>query len=364
MRSILIALALLAAGFPADAQQPPLYEQSEQSEQSGDFIARDFHFEDGTSLPGITLHYVTLGVPRRDANGHVTNVVLLLHGTTDTGRAFLTAAMRRELFAPGQPLDASRYFIVIPDGLGRGGSSKPSDGLRTKFPQYGYNDVVQAQYLLVTQGMHIDHLRLVLGTSMGGMQTWLWGERYPKMMDGLMPIASQPVAMAGRNGFWRQMIISAIRRDPDWNDGNYTLEPIQWLRTMSVFTLMTKNAARMQALSPTPGTATWSYDASVYSARQYDANDVLYWFESSWDYDPEAALGRIEAPLFALNFSDDLTTPTDLGIMQRLVPRVRHGRFVEMPESAGSYGNQTIEHPEVWKNYLDDFLRALPRESH
>jgi homoserine O-acetyltransferase/O-succinyltransferase len=195
---------------------------------------------------------------------------------------------------------------------------------------------------------------------MGGMQTWVWGEQYPKMMDGLMPIASQPVAMGGRNGFWRQMIVSAIRRDPDWNDGNYTAQPIQWLRTMPVFTLMTKNAARMQALSPTPNTATWSYDVSVYSGRQHDANDLLYWFESSWDYDPEAALGRIEATLFALNFADDLTTPTDLGIMQRLVPRVRHGRFVEMPESEHSYGNQTTEHPEVWKGYLSGFLRTLP----
>lgn len=357
MRSILIALALLIVAFPADAQQL-------LHEQSGDFIAGGFRFEDGTSLPQVTLHYVTLGEPRRDSNGHVTNAVLLLHGIADTGRAFLTAAMRRELFAPGQPLDANRYFIVIPDAIGHGGSSKPSDGLRMKFPQYGYNDVVQAQYLLVTQGLHVDHLRVVLGTSMGGMQTWVWGERYPRMMDGLMPIASQPVAVAGRNGFWRQMIVDAIRRDPDWNDGNYTLQPIQWLRALPVFTLMTKNAARMQALSPTPDTATWSYDVSVYSSRQYDANDVLYWFESSWDYDPEAALGRIEAPIFAVNFSDDLTNPTDLGVMQRLVPRVRHGRFVEMPESEHSYGNQTIEHPEVWKSYINDFLQTLPQESH
>ena len=272
--------------------------------------------------------------------------------------------MRRELFGPGQPLDASRYFIIIPDGLGRGGSSKPSDGLRAKFPEYGYNDVVQAQHLLVTQGLGIDHLRLVLGTSMGGMQTWVWGERYPDMMDGLMPIASQPVALGGRNGFWQQMIIDAIRRDPEWNDGNYNREPIQWLRAMPVFTLITRNPARMQALSPTPGTARWSYDVAVYSGRQYDANDVLYWFESSWDYNPEAALGQIKAPLFALNFSDDLLNPTDLGIMQRLVPHVPHGRFVEMPESESSYGNQTIEHPEVWKSYLADFLQTLPPEVH
>ena len=357
MRSLLLALALACFVPHAGAQQPPLYEQS------GDFVATAFHFEDGSSLPQVKLHYVTLGVPHCDGNGHFTNVVLLLHGTTDTGRAFLTAVMRQELFGPGQPLDASRYFIIIPDGLGRGGSSKPSDGLRAKFPEYGYNDVVQAQYLLVTQGLGIDHLRLVLGTSMGGMQTWLWGERYPDMMDGLMPIASQPVALTGRNGFWRQMIIDAIRRDPDWNDGNYPRQPIQWLRAMPVFTLITRNPARMQALSPTPGTSRWSYDAAVYSGRQYDANDVMYWFESSWDYNPEAALGAIKAPLFALNFSDDLLNPTDLGIMQRLVPRVPHGRFVEMPESERSYGNETIDHPEVWKSYLAEFLQTLPPQA-
>jgi homoserine O-acetyltransferase len=358
MRHILLALALLYITLLAGAQEPPQYEQS------GDFIASDFHFEDGSSLPQITLHYVTLGKPRRDSNGHVTNAVLLLHGTMDTGRAFLTVAMRRELFAPGQPLDASREYIIIPDGLGRGGSSKPSDGLRAKFPQYGYNDVVQAQYLLVTQGLHIDHLRLVLGTSMGGMQTWLWGERYPDMMDGLMPIASQPVAVAGRNGFWRQMIIDAILRDPEWNDGNYVHQPIQWLRALPIYTLITNNAARMQELSPTPETATWSYDVSVYSSRQYDANDVLYWFESSWDYDPEAALARIKAQLFAVNFADDLTTPTDLDTLQRLVPRIPHGRFVEVPESKGSYGNQTVEHPEVWTPYLNNLLQTLPPDSH
>jgi homoserine O-acetyltransferase len=354
MRYILLTLAWLFLGAPCSAQEPPLIEQS------GDFIASDFQFEDGSSLNQVTLHYVTLGVPRCDGKGHFTNAVLLLHGTTETNRAFLTAAMRRELFAPGQPLDASRYFIIIPDAMGSGGSSKPSDGLRAKFPQYGYNDVVNAQYLLVTQGLRMDHLRLVLGTSAGGMQTWVWGERYPDMMDGLMPIASQPVAMTGRNGFWRQMIIDAILRDPDWNDGNYTVQPIQWQRAMPVFTLVTKNPARMQELSPTPDTARWYYDAAVYGSRGFDTNDMLYAFEASWDYQPEAALARIRAPLFAINFTDDLTNPVDLGNMQRLVPRVAHGRFVEMPESERSYGNQTTEHPEVWKRYVDEFLRTLP----
>jgi homoserine O-acetyltransferase len=354
MRYILLTLAWFVLCLPCRAQEAPLIEQS------GDFVASDFRFEDGSSLHQVKLHYVTLGVPRCDGNGHFTNAVLLLHGATDTSRAFLSAAMRRELFAPGQPLDASRYFIIIPDALGSGASSKPSDGLRAKFPQYGYDDIVQAQYLLVTQGLRMDHLRLVLGTSAGGMQTWLWGERYPDMMDGLMPVASQPVAITGRNGFVRQMIVDAILRDPEWNDGNYTAQPIQWLRALPVLTLLTKNPARMQELSPTPDTARWNYDAAVYGNRGLDTNDMLYAFEASWDYHPEAALGQIKAPLFAVNFADDLMNPADLGVMQRLVPQVAHGRFVEMPESARSYGNQTIGHPEAWKHDIDEFLQTLP----
>ncbi|MEJ0002907.1 MAG: alpha/beta fold hydrolase [Pararobbsia sp.] len=201
-------------------------------EQAADFTERDFHFADGTTLPDIRIHYVTLGTPQRNAHGEITNAVLLMHGTTGTGAAFLAPAMRRELFAAGEPLDASRYFIVIPDGLGRGGSSKPSDGLRAKFPHYGYGDVVEANHRLLVEGLHIDHLRLVLGTSMGGMQTWMWGERYPQMADALMPIASQPIGMAGRNWLWRQMIVAAIRNDPGWQGGDYAVRPTQWTRVM------------------------------------------------------------------------------------------------------------------------------------
>ena len=216
-------------------------------EHAADFVAHDFHFSDGTILPEVRIHYVTLGTPQRDAHGDVTNAVLLMHGTTGTGNAYLTPLMRKELFAPGEPLDASRYFIVMPDGLGRGGSTKPSDGMRMNFPHYGYGDVVEANHQLVVDGLKIRHLRLVLGTSMGGMQTWMWGERYPGMADALMPIASQPIAMAGRNWLWRQMIVAAIRNDPGWNGGDYSAQPVQWARTMPIFTIMTGNAARMRA---------------------------------------------------------------------------------------------------------------------
>jgi homoserine O-acetyltransferase len=265
------------------------------NETDGTYVAHNFRFSDGTVLPEVKLHYVTLGKPLRNSRNQVTNAVLLLHGTTGSSKQFLTDVARSELFAANQPLDVRRYFVIVPDGLGRGGSSKPSDGMRMKFPHYGYNDVVEAQHLLVTEGLHVDHLRLVLGTSMGGMQTWLWGERYPDMADGLMPIASQPIAMAGRNWFWRQMIIGAIENDPAWYGGNYETQPTQWIRTMPVFALMTGNAPRMQSTAPDRTAAAHLYDSLVASYSSFDANDVLYWFRSSWDYDPQAQLSRIKA---------------------------------------------------------------------
>src|ERR1700709_1892788 len=289
MRSLLLAFSVSLACFAphAAAQQAPLYEQS------GDFIATGFRFEDGSSLPQVKLHYVTLGVPHCDGNGHFTNVVLLLHGTTDTGRAFLTAAMRHELFGPGQPLDASRYFIIIPDGLGRGGSSKPSDGLRAKFPQYGYNDVVQAQYLLVAQGLGIDHVRLVLGTSMGGMQTWLWGERYQDMMDALMPIASQPIEMSARNWMMRRMLVESIRQDSAWNHGDYTAQPPSLRLASTMFAIATSGGTlAYQTLAPTRAKADKMVD-DMLAAPSGDVNDVMYQWAVAADYNPVPGLPRI-----------------------------------------------------------------------
>jgi homoserine O-acetyltransferase/O-succinyltransferase len=323
-------------------------------------VEHDFHFSDGSAPLDVRIHYVTLGTPQRNANGDVTNAVLLMHGTTGTGKAYLTPAMRRELFAPGEPLDVRRYFIVIPDGLGRGGSSKPSDGLRTRFPHYGYGDVVEANHRLLVDGLHVTHLRLVLGTSMGGMQSWMWGERYPDMADALMPIASQPIAMAGRNWLWRQMIIGAIRSDPGWQDGNYTTPQKEWARIMPIFTLMTGNPARMQTEAPDRGTATHLYDALVADAQKGDPNDVLYWFESSWDYDPAPRLANIKARVFAVNFADDLINATDLGVMQHVAETVPGARFVEVSESSQSYGHATLSHPEVWKRYLIELLASAP----
>ena len=228
----------------------------------------------------------------------MTNAVLALHGTTGTGRNFLSPSLAGALFGPGQPLDAEKYYIIMPDGIGRGGSSKPSDGLRMKFPHYGYVDLVEAQHALVVDGLHIDHLRLVLGTSMGGMHAWLWGERYPQMMDAIMPVASQPVAVTGRNYLWRDLIIQSIRTDPDWQNGDYVKEPAHFVTALPIFTIMTGSPRVLEAAAPTQAKANAYFDKLVGDARtSVDANDYLYWFEAVKDYDPEPALDKIVAPL-------------------------------------------------------------------
>ena len=351
--NLLAAPALGAGGAPYPEQK------------EGDFLARDFEFQSGEVLPEVRLHYTTLGTPRRDASGHVTNAVLLLHGTTGTGKSFLAPSLGGELFGPGQPLDASRFYVILPDGLGRGGSSKPSDGLRARFPRYGYGDVVAAQHLLVTKGLGVDHLRAVVGTSMGGMMTWIWGERWPDMMDALMPIASQPVQISGRNLLWRKLVAETIRHDPEWEGGAYAKPPQRWLLAVPLFTIMTDSPVRLQKQGPTRKEAEALYDRIVEEARQrFDANDYLYWYESSWDYDPEPDLGKIRAPLVAVNFADDEINASDLGIMERLVPKVRRGRFVLVPQSERTVGHQTLTLAAVWKPWLEELLGAVAASPH
>ena len=329
--------------------------------KDGNFVVRDFRFQSGEVLPELRLHYMTLGTPRRDAAGHVTNAVVILHGSTVSGAMFLGADFVGQLFAEGQPLDAGRYYLIVPDSIGHGGSTKPSNGLRARFPHYGYNDMVEAQHRLVREGLGVDHLQLVLGVSMGGMHTWLWGEKYPDMMDALMPITSQPVQIAGRNFLWRRVIIEAIRNDPEWNGGDYEKQPSRWVSVLPLFNIMLMTPVRLQAAGPTRDKANELFDRLVANGRKtFDANDFLYAFESTWDYDPEPNLGKIKAKLLALNFADDMINSVEIDVMDRAVAKIPNGRTITMPASNQSFGHLNQIHPEIWKHYLVELLKSSP----
>ncbi|MGI4765771.1 MAG: alpha/beta fold hydrolase [Janthinobacterium lividum] len=327
----------------------------------GDYVAHDFRFADGSTLPDLRLHYETLGTPKRDASGRITNAALLLHGTTGTGRQFLADTDLRELFGPGKPLDVTRFYVVLPDGIGAGGSSKPSDGLKAHFPHYGYGDQVEAQRRLVEDGLGVHHLDLVLGTSMGGMQAWLWAERHPAFMDATVAIAATPAPVDGRNMMWRDMVIDAIKADPDFRGGDYAGEPHQWRAVLPLFTLMTGDARHLQAEAPTRDAAA-AFDAKlVAGGAKIDADDYLASFESSWDYDPSAALDRITGPLLSVNFGDDLLNPAELGRTEAAMAHVKTGTALLIPAGPGTYGHQTLAHPEVWGPALASFMAKLPR---
>ena len=324
-----------------------------------DFVVKDFPFASGERLPELRLHYRTLGSPRRDSQGVVRNAVLILHGTGGSGGQFARAEFAGELFGPGQPLDASRYFIVMPDGVGHGKSSKPSDGLRARFPRYGYRDMIEAQHRLLTEGLGVNHLRLVMGTSMGGMHTWLWGQRFADFMDALMPLASLPAQISGRNRAWRRIAIDAIRSDPEWRDGNYTSQPPALRIAQQLLFLMSSNPVLRQAQMNTLAASDAVLDSSVAAAmKTADANDLLYALEASRDYDPGPGLERIRAPLVAINSADDLINPPELGILEREIRRVPRGRYVLIPTSDETRGHGTHSVPAIWGRYLAELLAA------
>jgi homoserine O-acetyltransferase/O-succinyltransferase len=346
--------ALLFAGQAAAASYPPPVE--------GDYLIRDFHFASGESLPELRIHYHAFGSPRTDARGLVRNAVLILHGTTGTGGALIRPEFAGELFGLGQPLDAARYFLVLPDGIGHGKSSKPSDGLHARFPHYGYNDMVQSEYLLLTQGLKVNHARLVMGTSMGGMHTWLWGEQHPQFMDALMPLASLPTQISGRNRVWRRTIIDAIRNDPAWKGGDYTSEPPSLRTAIEMLWVMSSNPVLRQQEAPTLAQADRAIDGYVETQlKSTDANDLLYAFEASHDYDPEPALGTIQAPLLAVNSADDLINPPELRILERAITRVPHGRAIVIPygERTRGHGSHTLA--VLWKDDLAELLKSPER---
>jgi len=352
MKVFLAVVAALVLAHPVGAQPQAV---------EGDYVAHDFRFGTGETLPELRLHYRTLGAPRRDASGMVRNAVLVLHGTGGSGGGFLSRTFGGELFGPGQLLDATRYFIVLPDGIGHGKSSKPSDGLHARFPKYTYDDMVRAQHAMLVEGLKVNHLRLVMGTSMGAMHCWVWGEMYPDFADGLVPLASAPVQIAGRNRVMRKMIMDSITRDPAWKDGEYAEQPRAGLvGAINLLMMMTSSPMQWHKTSPTRDAADKWYEDQIKSRlASTDANDMLYQYNASRDYDPSPNLETISAHLLAINSADDVVNPPELGIMERLIPHVRHGRYVLIPTSDRTRGHGTHSLPAVWGNYLAEFLKEL-----
>jgi len=333
-----------AANYPAPAE--------------GDWIVKDFHFVSGETMQELRLHYITIGKPERDSRGVVRNAVLIMHGTGGSGRGFLSEGFGGQLFGPGQLLDGMKHYIILPDAIGCGKSGKPSDGLHMRFPKFTYDDMVRADYLLLTEGLGVNHARLVMGTSMGAMHTWVWGEMYPDFMDALMPLGSNPVEIAGRNRMIRKMIIDSIEQDPDWNGGEYTKPPIHGLMCAQyLLSIMTSSPLQLQKQYPTRE----SIDAMMertFPARaaNTDANDMIYAYESSRFYNPEPNLDKIKAPLYAINSADDMVNPPELGISEREIKKVKRGRFILIPISDQTRGHGTHSMPSIWGKYLAELL--------
>jgi homoserine O-acetyltransferase/O-succinyltransferase len=347
-----ILLVFVAANFARGAHYPAPAE--------ADYTIQNFKFTSGETLPELRIHYRTLGKLEKDRQGKVTNAALIMHGTTGSGAQFIRPEFAGELFGKGQPLDVTKFFIVLPDGIGHGKSSKPSDGLHAKFPRYGYVDMVEAQYRLLTDGLGVNHLRLVMGTSMGGMHTWLWGEAHPDFMDALMPLASLPTQISGRNRAWRRMVIDAIRNDPAWNGGEYPAaagQPPSLRTAAEMLWFMSSNPVLRQKEAPTLAKTDEVLDKFVEQiVKTDDVNDVLYALEASHDYDPGPNLEKIRAPLLAINSADDLINPPELGILEREIKRVPHGRAIVIPMSDKTRGHGSHTLAALWKDQLAELL--------
>jgi homoserine O-acetyltransferase/O-succinyltransferase len=340
---LLPAVAAAAADYPAPRQ--------------GEWIARDFKFHTGETLPEVRLHYTTVGDP-------VGTPVVVLHGSGGSAASMLGAGFAGELFGPGQPLDATKHYIIIPDALGHGRSSKPSDGLKTKFPQYDYADMVDAQHRLLAEGLGIKHVRLIIGNSMGGMNTWLWGERYPGYMDALVPMAAQPTAMASRNWMLRRMMLETIRNDPEYQAGNYTTQPRFMKIASAFFGIATAGGTlHYQKLAPTREKADELVDARLAAPMTADANDFLWQWGSSADFDPEPSLAKIEAAVLLINSADDERNPPETGVTERAMKQVKHGKIYLIPASAETSGHLTTGNARFYKQQLADFLEAAPKRS-
>lgn len=350
--SLCVLLPLMCSG------QQPSATADLPAPHEGDYVAHNFHFRSGESLPELRLHYLTFGKPQPDSEGKVNNAVLILHGTGGSGRQFLQPQFAAVLFGHGQLLDVNRYFVILPDNVGHGKSSKPSDGLRSHFPQYDYGDMIAAQHELLVNGLGVNHLRLIMGTSMGCMHSWLWGETYPDFMDALMPLACLPVQIAGRNRIWRKMVIDGIRNDPDWKNGDYTNEPRSALEVAADFLLIAGSTPLpMQTELPTRDQADeYLENRRERAIRNLDANDLLYAVNSSRNYDPSFQLEKIAVPVMYINSADDFINPPELGIAEREIKRVKRGHFVLIPVSTQTHGHGTHTWAIFWQQYLRQLL--------
>jgi homoserine O-acetyltransferase len=354
---LLLFLVCIAPGAVlAQTATPP--QRNYPAPVEGDYVIQNFRFHSGEVLPELKIHYRTIGTPKMSSSGVVQNAVLIGHGTGGAGTQFLSPQFANVLFGPGQLLDASRYFIILADGIGHGNSSKPSDGMHARFPHYTYDDMVAAHYELLTKKLGVNHLRLVMGTSMGGMQTWVWSETYPDFMDALMPLASLPVEIAGRNRIWRRMAMDAIRDDPEWLGGEYKTEPMRALTAAENLLLFVGSAPlQWQKQWPTRDAADKSYEERVKAAVAHlDANDLLYQLDASREYNPAPKLETIKAPLVAINSADDVINPPELGLIEREIKRVKHGRFILLPITDQTRGHGTHTLPAIWQGYLKELL--------
>jgi homoserine O-acetyltransferase len=323
-----------------------------------DIVLKEFRFRDGETLPELRMHVTMLGQPQRNAKGEIDNAVMVLHGTGGTGQQFIRPQFADELYGPGQPLDIRKYWIILPDNVGHGKSSKPSDGMRMRFPKYDYDDMVEAQHRMLTEGLGLKHLRLIMGTSMGCMHSFVWGERYPDFASALMPLACEPMEIAGLNRMWRQMLIDAIEADPAWNGGDYSTEPMQGLRTAeSILVIAGSAPLYQQAQYPTREAATAYVRQTVANGlKDLDANDMIYQFDSSRNYNPWPRLERITAPVMWVNSADDFINPRNLDVPQKGVKRMKSARFRLIPESTDTHGHGTHTWAKFWKADLIELL--------
>jgi len=356
---VYVLVAAFACALPALAQRRGSRGPAQTwPTTEGDYVIPNFQFNDGETLPQLNLHYTTLGAPHKNAQGVVDNAVLIIHGTGGTGHQFLSPIFAGPLYGPGEPLDITKFYLILPDEIGHGKSSKPSDGLHAKFPHYGYHDMVRAEYELLTQHLGVNHLRLVMGTSMGGMQSWMWPEMYPTFMDAAMPLASEPAQIAGRNRYFRRMVMDSISKCPDYDHGEYKAPPVCMPGAFYALAVMTSSPKDMQRQMPTKELADAGFDRMIArDLKNYDANDMLYQFAASGDYNPEPELGKIQCYLMAVNSADDQVNPPDQGIMEPNIKKVAHGTYILIPDGPNTHGHGTHTYAAVWKDYLVQLLQ-------